>query len=142
MSATNATMDDLFINKDVSTKRREELVNFTKIIKGNPERLNALCGIQVIDGSALDECCKSVGMDKLKTIMRDAVALLISGKMVVNGKENNWSNGCFGSRWFDMNAEKYGVDYIRGAFYTKKESGSEWKHAKSYHIQIIVELAK
>jgi hypothetical protein len=138
---STAEMDDMF-NETKQNARETELINFTKCVAGKPDLLNALCEIEAIDGGSIDECCKRVGREKCIQIMRDAFALLVSGKMKVNGKENNWSNGCFGSCWFDMDAEKYGVDYIRGAFYSKKTYAGEWNTDKHYRIQITIEKAK
>ena len=131
-----------FITSEQADDRKKFLENFTKIITNNKQLLNALCVICVIDGFAFDNhCCKMIGKDKLKIIIKDAVELLVSGKMKVNGKINNWSNGCFGSIWFDMNAKKYGLDSIRGGLYSKETYAGKWEHNKHYLIEIIAEEA-
>lgn len=134
---------DEMLDENLNKKREEELKNFTKCVAFNYERLNALCDISAIDAGGFEECCQPVGKELCRTILRDAVELLLDGSMKVNGKKNNWSNGCFGSRWFDMDAKKYGVDYIRGAFYSKTHyKGGEWKEKKPYAIQIMIEKSK
>ena len=94
-----------------------------------------------IDGSALDpEVCVEVGRYTLRAIMTDFVKIALN-QPSINGETNNWSTGGFGSIWMDMDAEKYGLDYIRVAFYSKKFS-SEWNYDKPYLIQITCEKSK
>jgi hypothetical protein len=135
-------IDEMF-NPVSNQERGKELEDFTKCVKGNPSRFMALCNMTVICGSELEAfCCKPVDKDILRRILRDAGEMIIYGNMKVNGKVNNWSNGNIGSRWFDMDAKKYGVNYIRGAFYSKKHYKSEWKCDTPYAINIIVEKAR
>ena len=130
----------MFLPEEIVTKRGEELKNFSKCIANNYDRFISICEISAIDAGFMEDCCVLVGREVCKQIMRDAVVMLISGTMEVNGKINNWSNGCFGSRWFDMDAKKYGVTHIRGAFYTKYED-KDWNCKKPYKIEIMIEKA-
>lgn len=136
-------IDDFLVSNEKADEREKMLENLVKITKNNIGLLDALCEISVVDGAKVDsECCQPVDKNLLVIIMNDAVALLTSGKMKVNGKLNNWNNGCFGSIWFDLDASKYGVDYIRCAFYSKKDYKGNWKCSKNYRIQIMVEKSK
>ena len=119
--------------------KRDELINFTKCVAHNPDRFKALCSLRAIDASKIDKCCKPISEALIKDILADAYELLLSGEMKVNGKVNNWNNGGFGSRWFDMDAETYGVQYIRAAFYSKKYYSKEWKEQKPYAIELMIE---
>jgi hypothetical protein len=133
-----------YMGRILAAERRQELLDFTKCIAGSPERLNALCHLFAIDGAGVDPVsCQKVSKDTLREVLAAAAHRLLSGQMKVNGKKDNWNNGCFGSRWFDMDAERFGVDYVRAAFYSKKHyKGGEWKHPKPYAIEIMVEKAK
>lgn len=122
-------------------KNEQELQDFTKAVKNNPRLFLAITDYSAVDGHTLDGgCCKKIDPKKIQEVLHDFLMLATSGQMKVNGKKNNWSNGFMGSRWCDMNAEDYGMDYIRVAFYSKK-SAKEWKHDKPYAIQITCEKA-
>ncbi len=127
---------------DTSDARREELINFQKCVKGNLPRLLALTDIGICCGSAVDsDLCVAIPKPVLGRVIHDAVKLMVTG-MKVCGGVNNWSSGCFGSRWFDMDASEYGLDHIRAAFYSKKHSSGEWTWDKPYAIRIIAEKTK
>lgn len=118
---------------------QKELQDFTKAVKENPRLFFAITDFGAIDGHTLDSgCCKKIDPKKIQEVMFDFLLLATSGEMKVNGKENNWSNGFMGSRWCDMRAADYGLDYIRVAFYSKKTS-KDWKHEKPYLIRITCE---
>jgi hypothetical protein len=125
-----------------SDARLEELKNYQKCVKGNLSRLLALTDIRIGCGSRFDpHLCDVIPKEVLMCIMNDAVQLLVTG-IEFNGKMNDWKNGCFGSRWFDMDASKYGLDYIRAAFYSKKHNSGEWRSEEPYAIRITAEKAK
>jgi hypothetical protein len=120
----------------------DELKNFLKCIKGNPAMFLAICEYAGIDGHRLDpECCAPIDKKLIYTILRDAIAIITDNRPI-NGKPENWSCGCFGSRWLDIDPRPYDLDYIRCAFYSKKTSKKDWKHEKPYAIQITIEKGR
>lgn len=131
-------MDEMFDKKRYDSLRKE-LADFQKCVHQNFPLLSALCEIWTIDGAGLDpSVCQPVDREVRRKIAQDAVISILKGKGI-SGEEENWRVGCFGSRWFDMNGEKYGVDSIRAAFYSKKFYKDQWEHDKPYCIEITVE---
>lgn len=124
-------------------RMRTELENFTRVIKNKPLCFFALCELGFIDGANVDDCCEPVPTETMARVKKDVFEKLMSGDMMVDGTDGNWSVGSFGSRWFDLDAKAYGLDYIRGAFYSKSfaEDGV-WEHDKPYVIQVMVEKSK
>ena len=99
------------------------------------------CDIGAISGHSLNsEMCEPVPIPTMRQIMMDFVQLCVDGTKV-NGKLNNWNNGCFGSQWLDMDAARYGLDHIRCAFYAK-ETSADWDKAQPFMVRITVEKAK
>ena len=127
---------------DSSDAKRDELIAYQKCVLGNnPGRLDALTKFYCVDGSKLDpECCVPVPKYLKDAIMKEVVQKILVG-MKVNGKPGNWSCGELGSRWFDIDADKYGVDYIRVAFYSKK-GDAKWDEDKPYLIVVTVEKGR
>ena len=124
-----------------SDELKSDLVNFLKCVQGNAALFLALCEYGAADGHNLDpECCSPIADHTMQRILRDGLRIMISNKPV-NGKPGNWNCGFLGSRWLDMNAREYGLDYIRCAFYSKKCGGGEWPHSKPYAIMITAEKA-
>jgi hypothetical protein len=129
------------MNKNNLEAKRKDLENYVKCVAGSVEMLSGLTNISAIDGVALDPyACKVVGRDVLRAVM-DEFVMIATNKPKINGKMNNWSTGGFGSIWMDMDAKKFGIDYIRVAFYSKKFQ-DEWEHNKPYSIQITCEKSK
>jgi hypothetical protein len=114
-----------------SKGKRTELINYLKVIKGNLERFEALTEI---------ECNKSDDSITIRDMLNwyiPIMYLILSGKMKVNGKKNNWSCGCFGSRWFDFDGSN-GIT-CRISFYSKKYS-TEWRFGdKPYALTLNFE---
>jgi len=134
-------MIDKMMNKNNLEAKRKDLENYIKCVTCNIERLTGLTDISAIDGAALDPySCKKMSRDVLRAVLDEFVKIAISNPKI-NGKMNNWSTGGFGSIWMDMDAKKFGIDYIRVAFYSKKFQ-DEWKHDKPYSIQITCEKSK
>jgi hypothetical protein len=134
-------LDDMMSGK-IAEPRREELKNFQTLVKGNRDRLLALCEFSAISGEYLEPCCGHVDEAVLRTILEDAVKEVVRGKKV-NGKAGQWSAGFMGSRWFDMDAKKYGVTYVRAAFHSKKfTKEGKWNRELPYAIHITVEKAR
>ena len=129
-----------FTTEEKNDELRNELKNFIKCIKGNPGMFLGICEYGGIDGHSLDPgCCVAIDEKLIYTILRDAISI-ITGNRPIDGKEGNWSCGCFGSRWLDIDAKPYGVDYIRCAFYSRKTHKTEkWKSEKPYVINITIE---
>ncbi len=140
--ASSFTDAELLDTMDGADARRKELVAFQACVKHNPGRLRALTTVKIMSGHTMDaESCVPVRKEILRQILHDAAMMVLAG-MRVDGTANNWSNGGFGSRWFDMDAERYGIDFIRAAFYSKKTYGAEWKYDTPYVIMITAEKAR
>ena len=133
---------EVFASDDKVKKITKELETFLKCCKSNPDFLDRNLALYVLDGGNLDpHCCKVIDTDVKSKVAQDFFKLLLAGQKI-NGKDENWCVGWMGSRWCDMKAERYGLDYIRCAFYTKSSYEGEWKHSKPYVIQITAEKAK
>ena len=127
-----------------TNQKKVELENFLKVCKGSPKLLNHLCDIVVICGSRMDsESCAPVPKRIQYDAATECVKRIVEG-CEVNGEDGNFSNGCFGSRWMDLDkwAKKNGIDYCRCAFFSKKFHEGVWKSDKQYMIQIQVEKSK
>jgi len=121
--------------------RGTELRNFLQVVAHNDVRFHALCKYYAVDGAGLDPgCCAPVGKALMQRVLADAYQIILSN-VPVDGEEGHWNNGCFGSRWLDMKASDYGVNYIRLAFYSKK-GNPKWRHAQPYAIVATIEKAK
>ena len=134
---------DLF-NEAKSKRQHKELETFLNCCKNNPAFISKALNVYAVCGSELSpDVCVPTEKALRSRIAQDFFRLLEAGQKV-NGKENNWCNGCFGSRWCDMDAEKYGVDYIRCAFYSKSsyDPKKKWTQDKPFVVQITIEKAK
>jgi len=131
---------DPFISNNKYTELRQELSNFLKCIEGKPAMFLAICEYNAVDGGRIDESCKVLDKKLIYTIMRDAIYEITANKPV-DGKEGNWNCGMFGSRWMDIDAQKYNIDYISCAFYSRKHNKQECG-GKPYCIQITCEKGK
>ena len=137
---TKENFDEFFPKKEKLDTMREEIRNWSKCVKGNHDRFVALTQLQIIDGASMDsESCAPIDRNTLVKILKDSADHFINGNMKVDGKRGNWSVGEMGSRWADFDAEKYGIDYIRAAFYSKKNYKGVWKSDKPYLIRITAE---
>ena len=123
-------------NKDLAT----EMMSFQECVKGNRSRLLALAAITAISGHHLDpESCVPVPQELVQQIGQYAGGMVIKGMERGSGY-GQWSCGFMGSRWFDIDPEKFGVDSIRCAFYSKANyKGGVWPHDEPYSIDITVE---
>lgn len=141
MASAVLTSFDMFNDEHIEVLRKE-LKDFQKCALRNPQRLEALCDFVVVDGSKIDsELCKPVSENCKRGAAEEAFYKIVTG-MPIDGKKGNWSCGFMGSRWFDLDAEEYGVDYIRCAFYSKKHYQGTWKYAKPYVLAITIENTK
>ena len=121
---------------------RKELAAFQKCVEGDGWRLLSLCEVSAISGYALDpESCAPIDPKVLKAVAGAAFKKVAEG-MEVNGKFGQWSCGFLGSRWFDLKAEDFGLDYVRCAFYSKKHYTGKWECDKPYMIQITAEKSR
>ncbi len=139
--------EDPFISDETADIRKKDMEDWNRCIKQNLGRLHALTEISYRCGGDMDPgSCMPVPKDKLKALMDDYILpRILSGEMKVNGEVENWSNGCFGSRWADFKARPHGLDFIRAAFYSKKcdaPPGKKWKPTKPYCIIVTFEKAR
>jgi hypothetical protein len=109
--------------------KRSELKNYLKLVKNNEQMMIGLTNVVSRDAGYL----KMEPAEKRRKI--GIVLDKILGGMKVNGKEGQWSCGCFGSRWFDADEDNYGC---RVAFYSKKFQ-KDWDWEKPYTISITFE---
>lgn len=120
---------------------RAELTAYQKCVKGDMGRIVALTYISGVDGASLDpESCTPISKSLIQAICHDVVLRVAAG-MKVNGTPDNWNCGFLGSRWFDIDGDKYGVDYIRAAFYSRKSS-KNWQSPKPYAIIVTIEKSR
>jgi len=122
----------------LNIKNQEILREFVEKSR-NQLWLKSNCVFRIRDAGEPEYGCVRVSNEKLKQIMMEAVHLLSSGRMKLNGETNNWSVGNMGSVWCDMDAKKFGVTYIRIAFYSKSSYPGTWKFPKPYIVDISVE---
>jgi hypothetical protein len=128
-----------FMDESKSQERRVELEKFLQCVKGNRRLGNALCAIRTM--FYRDE--KPVKWDEMTAeesvsvegLLEKMVGRIFSGEQEVNGKKGEWSNGCFGSRWYD---DRNKHTTCRVAFYSRKSS-TEWKSDKSYMMSFTFE---
>lgn len=121
--------------------RRDELRAWQKCVRGNAARLMALTDISVVCGNTRDpESCVPVSQRTLGLIGATLLHRITRG-VSLNGKTGNWSCGYMGSRWMDLNAKDYGVDYVRAGFFSRKFGGTR-PGGKPYAIQVMVEKAR
>lgn len=114
--------------------KRTELKNYLKCIKGNLDRFEALTKIRWTKSDDLIITTRDIALNCYLPI----TYYILSGEMKVNGKKNNWSCGCFGSRWFDWDSPD-GKISCRIAFHSKKYS-TEWKFGdKPYALTLNFE---
>ena len=121
-------------------KLRKELQTYLNVVKDNPMMFFHLTSFGAIDGHTLDpECCKPIDNSVLQKVCKDALQQILQG-MKVDGTPNNWSCGFLGSRWFDIDTDKYNLAHIRVAFYSKTSSPKLIeKYGKPFVIQITCE---
>jgi hypothetical protein len=122
--------DNPFLDQETLNENQRELENFMKCIEKNEARLLALCSIEFVCSATEDD-----ERPAFRDALVDIISQLVHGNMKVNGEANNWSNGTFGSRWFDYDASSHGLGTLRCAFYSKKTS-TEWECDKPYMIQV------
>ena len=121
---------------------RQEVRDYQRCVTKNPARFLALTDCRAVCGSALDsECCAPIPRKVLEQVLQHAVYRILDGDMQIKGGYNNWSVGFMGSRWIDLDASQWGLDYVRCAFYSKKFFQNEWKGDKPYKLHITCEKA-
>jgi hypothetical protein len=122
-------------------KNENELDNFIKNSRNNPKWFAENCSVFARDGFYISpRDCALVGRKTCEKIGTDACDMIVMGNMKNNGKKNNWNvGGLTGAVWFDMNAKKYNVDYIRGVLLSKTTYSKEWTSDKPYQIIITIE---
>jgi hypothetical protein len=132
-------LNEMFDTKKAAD-RKKVLQTFAKLAKSK-RWLIENCDLGAVSGHKISpELCVEVPYLLILAIMHDFVDICVAGTKV-NGKTNNWSDGSFGSQWMDMDAGKYGLDYIRCAFYAK-ETSAEWDMEKPYMVRLTIEKAK
>jgi hypothetical protein len=138
----SVSTDPKFETNETLEAMRQEVRDYQRCVKQNSARFGALTDVQAVCGSAFDsESCAPISRDVLRAVLAHAVTRIIDGEMRVTGGTNNWSVGFMGSRWIDLNASEFGLDYVRCAFFSKKFFKGEWKGDKPFKIQIICEKA-
>ena len=138
ITARAITSADLPTNERVDALRNE-LTNFLKVVKKNPQLLAALCEFGVVDGARFDPyLLKPCTKDQLNGAGAIIIQKVLNGQQC-NGKEGQWSCGWMGSRWCDIEAPDFSA---RCAFYSKRFYKGEWKREEPYFIQLTVECKK
>jgi hypothetical protein len=133
----------MFKSDDHISKLKQDVLNFQKVIRNNPQRLIAIADFGIVSGQQIDpESCGHIDPAVLRLIIGEAGHILTSGNPKINGKTNNWSVGAFGSVWMDLDARKYGIDHIRLAYYSKTTSKDGWSWDKPILLRITAEKSK
>jgi len=117
--------DDFFLSDEKVNKKMKEMMDFWKCVHNRPDLLFGLCEIGYIFYSARvagDERAPDRVLSKEEVCMRSKKLLdfFIYTEQVCDGKKGHWSNGCFGSRWFDKDYRKDGLT-VRVAFHKRSQ---------------------
>ena len=131
-------------NDELIEQLRTELGNFQKLVTGKRDMLLALCDIGGVDGHQLDSSsCAPISDHTIQAVLQHVVQIIVNGAKL-NGKPKGWSVGFMGSRWMDIPAEPFGLDYIRVAFYSKKHYKGDdgWDCPKPYLMRVTCEKAR
>jgi hypothetical protein len=142
--AFTVTTGNPFVSEERFQALKKELDDFQKCVTGHHSRLDALCDFTVADGFKLDpQSCQPATAEQLTQAAYKVMDNVFKGASI-NGKANGWSTGGMGSRWMDLNAADFGLDYVRAAFYSKKSypAGKRWPSEKPYLIQITCEKTR
>jgi hypothetical protein len=131
MSNTFTVEEFLSISNTLDEKKLE-LEKFLQCVKGNEQRLHALCNLKTIyyrDDNPIDWISKTKEEhDSVEMLTEKMIKRILSGEQEVNDKKGQWNNGCFGSRWYD---DRNTYTECRVAFYSRKTE-KDWKHDKPY----------
>jgi hypothetical protein len=151
MSATVLTGDALLKRMSAAEasheKRSQEVRVLQEVVKGDLLRLSKMIDISVVCGSKVDsESCARLPKAKLEEVLRSFVKMILEGIPHADDVPEEqryetpcWCIGGLGSRWIDLDAKSFGLDFVRAAFYSKAEV--EGKTKKPYLIQIMCEKA-
>jgi hypothetical protein len=124
-----------FMEESQLEERRVELEKFLQCIKGNRKLGNALCAIRTAEYDEEGAPVKWNDDGEAMKLFHKMLKRIFSGEQKVSGKLGHWSNGCFGSRWYD---DRNTYMTCRVAFYSRKTS-TEWKHDKPHLLDFTFE---
>ena len=122
---TLSNKDDFFLSDEKLDKNQKELLDFWKCVHNRPDLFFGLCEVGYIFYSARvvgDEDAPERVLSKQEVCERSKKLIhwFLSTEQVCNGKKGGWSNGFFGSRWFDKDYRKEGLT-VRVAFYKRSQ---------------------
>lgn len=132
-------------------RRSQEMRVVQNLIKGDLATMRRLISVSSVCGSAMDsESCARIPKSKLQEVLLDFIDMLMIGiphaddfkPDELDGMDKlppMWMCGGLGSRWIDLDARKYGLDFVRVAFYSKAEQP---KLDKPYALQIMCEKGR
>jgi len=110
------SFDDVFVNEEKSNKNKEELKQFMKLVMGmSPPQLFKVVNCQFTDNSGEPQL-QRLSDEEIAEYSYKIIEIITSKGTKINGKDNNWSNGCFGSRWLDWYSRD-NKTFCRVAFY-------------------------
>ena len=115
-------------HEDEHESKRTELANWAKVVRGRPDRLDALTFVGVSLGDQQNNM----------PVIHEGIRRMIETDMEVNGEKNNWNCGFLGSRWFDY---QFAGKSVRVAFYSKKyyPANKVWKYDEPYAITFHID---
>ena len=125
-----------------ATSKKRELELYLNRIAQNPARFINLTHILVRDmgKTAIGKECGliEISKDEIRSLTNNIIATFVFTDMKVNGEEEQWSNGCFGSRWYDWTSEDENTT-CRVAFFSKKFKQVPESIAKDYVLEFKFE---
>ena len=133
---------NMFISDNKHKVLMDELTIYQKVVKYNPQMFYKITTASFVCGSDIDpESCSPITEEIKNSIIRYVFSKILDG-MKINGEFENWSCGFLGSRWFDIDASKFGISYIRVAFYSKKYNPQSVIGDKPFFITITAEKSR
>ena len=134
-TVTTPSIDELkkMMDTDTNEGKRTELQNYLKLARRNRSFISSSTEIAMAIPKHMGDPNDDDNKVNYYGTMFSFISRMMSEDMKVNGKEGQWSCGCFGSRWCDFEMGDFAV---RVAFYSKKYS-NEWKEEKPYLLQFV-----
>ena len=123
-----------FVKASKSQERREELEKFLQEISSG-KNIRGLCLVTTVEFNEEGDPIELKHNGEAMRLFVKMKERIFSGEQKVNGKKGNWSNGSFGSRWYD-DYNKYMT--CRVAFQSRATS-TTWEFKEPYMLAFVFE---
>ena len=134
---SQSELDDMF-NENKRKEKEQELRKFMKLVMGKrQEDIYKIAYCRFTDNRSEPQL-QPISGEEIAYYLDDIFEIIASKKTKLNGKVNNWNNGCFGSRWLDWYS-KDRKTFCRVAFHTKSQTKGEWKWEQEYLLNLSFE---